>query len=648
MASVNINETIRFADYELNPQTYRLSRAGHTLRLERIPTEILIFLIERQGELVSREQIAEKIWGKDVFVDTDNSINGAVRKIRQALKDDAEQPRFIQTITGRGYRFIGDIEESESAASTPSNGNGFASPTISSSVPAQASSATAADSSPQRRMRPRVVVAAALAFVLLLLVAGWIAWSKSQKTTSPSGKFMLAVLPFENLTGDASQEYFSDGLTEEMITQLGGLDPVRLGVIGRTSVMHYKETRTPLDQISRELGVRYLLEGSVRRDGRKVRITAQLIQSQDQTHLWAREYDRELTELLAVQREIAQEIAKEVQITLGNGKSAQPGREPLSTQEVEAYDFYLRGQYFLSQRSVPALEEAIAYYQQATVKDPRQARAFAGIADAYGLLGGYSGRPQQEEVAKARAAAWRALEIDEGLAEAHAALALIAQNYDWNWQAAEREFRRAIELNPNYATGHHWYAEHLMWRGQFDEALVESERARQLDPLSLIIAADNGAILYYSRQYDSAIEKWHSVLAIDPQFQRAQLIEQAYIEKGMFDEAIAGVELTRTFTPDHWYWCNLAYAYGRANRSAEARHALQELLRIGRRETIDPRLLAWAYLGLGEKDKALEWLEKAYAKHSNEMVSLKVNPGYDTLRGEPRFHLLLRRVGLED
>jgi TolB-like protein/DNA-binding winged helix-turn-helix (wHTH) protein/Tfp pilus assembly protein PilF len=647
MASVNINETIRFADYELNPQTYRLSRAGHTLRLERIPTEILIFLIERKGELVSREKIAEKIWGKDVFVDTDNSINGAVRKIRQALKDDAEQPRFIQTITGRGYRFVGDIVGRESASLTPSRGNGFA-PIVSRAALPQASSATAADSSPQRRIQPRVLVAAALAFVFLLLVAGWAAWSKSQKTSSPPGKFMLAVLPFENLTGDASQEYFSDGLTEEMITQLGGLDPQRLGVIGRTSVMHYKGTRTPLDQISRELGVRYVLEGSVRRDGGKVRITAQLIQSQDQTHLWAREYDRELIELLAVQREIAQEIAQEVQITLGSDKSVQPGRAPLSTQELEAYDLYLRGQYFLNKRNVPAMEEAIAYYQQATVKDPRQARAFAGIADAYALLGGYSGRPQREDMARARAAALKALEIDGTLAEAHAALALIAQNYDWSWQVAEKEFRRAIELNPNYATGHQWYAEHLMWRGRFDEALRESERARQLDPLSLIITADNGAILYYSRQYDSAIERWRAVLAIDPQFQRAQLIEQAYIEKGMFDEAIAGVERTRTFTPDHWYWCNLTYAYGRANRSAEARHALQELLRIGRRETLDPRLLAWAYLGLGEKDEALDWLEKAYAKHSDEMVSLKVNPGYDTLRGEPRFQVLLRRLGLED
>jgi len=647
MTSVKINEIIRFADYELNPQTYRLSRAGNTLRLERIPTEILIFLIERKGELVTREKIAERIWGKDVFVDTDNSINGAIRKIRQALKDDAEQPRFIQTITGRGYRFIGDIAESESVSITPSSGNGIA-PMDSHTVLPQANSRTAVDSSPHRRIQPGVLVAASLACVLLLLAAGWMPWSKSQTTTSPSGKFMLAVLPFENLTGDASQEYFSDGLTEEMITQLGGLDPERLGVIGRTSVMHYKGTRTPLDQISRELGVHYVLEGSVRRDGAKVRITAQLIQSQDQTHLWAREYDRELIELLAVQREIAQEIAQEVQVTVGNGKSLQPGRAPLSTQELEAYDLYLRGQYFLNQRNVPAMEEAIAYYQQSIAKDPRQARAFAGIADAYALLGGYTGRPQQEEVAKARAAAWRALEIDESLAEAHAALALIAQNYDWNWQVAEREFRRAIELNPNYATGHHWYAEHLMWRGRFDEAFAESERARQLDPLSLIIAADNGAILHYSRHYDDAIEKWRSVLAIDPQFQRAQLIEQAYIEKGMFDEAIAGVERTRTFTPGHWYWCNLAYAYGRANRTSEARQALKELLRIGQRETLDPRLLAWAYLGLGERDKALEWLEKAYATHSDEMVSLKVNPGYDTLRGEPRFQELLRRVGLSD
>jgi len=647
MASVYLSPSIRFADFELNPQTYRLIRHGRTLKLERIPTEILMFLVEHKGELVTREQIVEKIWGKDIFLDTDNSINGAIRKIRQALRDDAEQPRFIQTITGHGYRFVADLQNDTTAATLPAS-VASSSQVIGDSVadvPRPAVPEPQASSGSGINLRAAAV---SFASVVLVLIAGWIAFSRFRPAQAPRLRVMLAVLPFDNLTGDAGQEYFSDGLTEEMITQLGGLDPQRLGVIGRTSVMHYKGARTPLDQISRELGVRYLLEGSVRRERGKVRITAQLIQSQDQTHLWAHEYDRELGDLLTMQAEIAKRIADEVEITLGERKSPRPGRAPLSAQEIEAYDLYLRGQYFLNKRSVPDLEEAIGYFQQATLKDPRQARAFAGIADAYMLIGGYSGRPQAKDVSNARAAALKALEIDDGLAEAHAALALITQNYDWNWQTAGQEFRRAIELNPNYPTAHHWYAEHLMWLGRFDEALAESERARRLDPLSLIIAADNGAIFYYSRQYDRAIEEWRSVIEIDPQFPRAQLIAHAYVHKGMFDEAIAGVQRTRSFLPDRWYWCNLAYVYGRSNRPAEGRHALAELLRIDRRETIDPRLLALAYAGLGEKEKALDWLEKALAEHSDEMVNLKVNPGYDALRTEPRFQELLRKTGLAE
>jgi TolB-like protein/DNA-binding winged helix-turn-helix (wHTH) protein/Flp pilus assembly protein TadD len=631
---VKIQDPIRFGDnVELDAQSYKLRRAGRVLKLERIPLEILLLLIEHRGQIITRDQIVERVWGKGVFLDTDNSINSAIRKIRQALKDDAEQPRFIQTITGQGYRFIAPVAEvGPRLVATDIDAPGAKAPaTLQTRL--------------KRPRRIRLILAGGLLVLLVAAGAGWIR-SRSRTPHPPNGRLMLAVLPFQNLTGDSSQDYFSDGLTEEMITQLGDLDPQHLGVIARTSVMHYRNGEAPLDQVARELGVQYVIEGSIRRDARNVRITAQLIQTKDQTHVWARQYDREMKGLLALESEIAQEIADEIQLTLGDHKSAAAAQPAFSPQEYEAYDLYLKGQYFFNKRTVPGFEEAIRDFQQATAKDPNYARAFAGLADCYALMGGYTGRPQTEFMPKARAAALRALQIDDNLPEAHTALALIVENYDWDWQTAEKEFRRAIELNPNYATAHHWYAEHLTWRGRFDEALQESERARQLDPLSLIIASDNGAILYFSRQYDRAIEKWRSVLEMDPDFSRAHLIRAAYVEKGMFAEALADTETFRSVTPVSSYWSWRAYIYGRSGREAQARHALRELLQWNTSHPLDAMLLASAYVGLGDKNQAVAWLEKAYAEHSNELPTLKVSPTYDPLRSDPRFQDLLRRVGL--
>ena len=633
---------IRFGgEFELDTASHKLRRHGLALKLERIPFEILIFLVQRQGEIVTREQIVERIWGKDVFLDTDNSINGAIRKIRQVLRDDSDEPRFIQTVTGHGYRFIASIAVEDSPAVTSAY-----------TVPAIAAQPEP-DSQPPawRHTKPwGWIVAAVITSALIASAGGFFLWRKSHPTRlATPRRLMLAVLPFQNLTGDSGEEYLVDGLTEEMITQLGNLDLQHLGVIARTSVMHYKASQTALDQIGRELGVQYVIEGSVRRDAETVRITAQLIQMKDQSHIWARQYDRELKGLLTLQGEIAQEIADEIQLTLNDRKSG-PAHKILSPQNYEAYDLYLKGQYFFNKRTVAGLEEAIRYFREATNKDPDFARSYAGLADSYALMPGYSGLPQGKFMNQARAAALKALALDQNLAEAHAALALIVQNYDWDWETSEKEFRRAIELNPNYATAHHWYAEHLMWRGRFDEALAESERARQIDPLSLIIAADNGAILYYSRQYDHAIEKWRSVLEMDPDFPRAGLIAVAYAEKGRAAEALALVEKRRptNSAPPWWYWSLKAYIYARCGQTAPAGVALNELLQMNRRTTIDPRILAWNYAALGDKEQAFAFLEKAYAQHSTELVSLKVNPAYDSLRSDPRYQDLLRRVGLAE
>ena len=611
-----MTQRLRFGeDFELDPGAYQLSRSGHALKLERIPMEILLLLTERPGELVSREQIVERIWGKGHFLDTDNSINGAIRKIRQILQDDPEHPQFIQTITGRGYRFIAPVVAGDQPHEIPR-----------------------ASVQPRRRVWTPALVA------LPLLLAAAV-WFSVRGTESSNGKVMLAVLPFQNLTGDAAQEYFSDGLTEEMITQLGNRDPERIGVIARTSVMPYKNSRASLDQVVRELGVQYVLEGSVRRDADTVRVTAQLIAANDRTHLWARAYDRELKGLLTLQGEIAQEIADEIQSHLGNPARPTNAQPADSAGDYEAYDLYLRGQYFFSKRTTAGFEAAIRYYRQAIAEDSSFARAYAALANAYTLLTAYKSLPTEQLVPQARAAARKALELDPRAPEAHTAFALIVQNHDWDWRTAEKEFRRAIELNPNYATAHHWFAEHLMWRGRFQEALEESERARRLDPLSLIIAVDHGAILYFAGQYDRAIAQFRSVIEMDPDFPRTNLIGSAYRENGMVDSALADLERRRREASAWGYWFDLTCIYGRSGQTAQARHALQETLRASRRERVTPGFMAGTFACVHDKEQTLAWLERAYAEHSG-LTSLNVDPIFDFLRSDPRFQDLLRRVGL--
>ena len=650
-----------FGSFSLNARSRTLEHGGRSVALTPKAFEVLLLLIQHSGDVVSKDQLMRAVWPHS-FVEESN-LTQTVFMLRKALGETPQQ-RYILTVPGRGYRFVADVNRVshiDDVARSSSIGTQLLE-TAPSTVPGEDASgsdrpcATSLHSEWAEGLQTsgRVRRALALTFVGVLLAfvgAGLVAYYHQSRSRGNAegvrGRFMLAVLPFQNLTGDGAQEYFSDGLTEELITELGTLDPEHIGVIARSSVMHYKDTHASLDQVGRELSVEYVIEGSVRRDGNEVRVTAQLIQMKDQTHVWAREYDRKLNGLLMVQREIAREVADEIQLTFQD-HPVSASQHALSPEEYQAYDLYLKGQYLLNKRTLPSFQRAIDSFEQAIVKDPANARAYAALADSYVLLAGYGTRPQGEFITKARAAALKALELDEHLPEAHTALALIVQNHDWDWQTSEKEFRRAIELNPNYATAHHWYAEHLAWLGRFDEALQEIERARQLDPLSLIVVADNGAILYYSRKYDRAIDKFRSVLEMDPNFSRAHLIESAYVEKRMFAEAISDIKTQRSQIPPAWYWSNLAYVYGRSGGTEEARHAIRELLRLSRTQPIDPRIIAFAYSSLGDKDQTIAWLEKAYEQHCNELISLKVNPAYDSLRGDPRFENLVRRVGLAE
>ena len=618
-----------------------LRKHGVRVKVQERPFQLLVCLLEKPGEIVSRDELRQRLWPDGTFVDFDHNISSAINKLRTVLNDSASNPRFIETVGSRGYRFLADVKRIPSDPATASQ------PTK--QQPPEVPIVTATIASKPKGWWKLV---AGIALFMSVFVAGYFQWvRKTSKSNAPVARVMVAVLPFQNLTGDPAQDYFSDGLTEEMIAELTRLNQDHLGVIARTSVMLYKQSPKPLDQIGRELGVQYVMEGSVRRDLSRVRITAELIQVKDQSHLWAREYDRELKNSLAVQSEIAQEIGDEIQISLGESNGVKAANHPApthSTASYEAYDLYLKGRYFWNKRTRAGFLQAASYFQQAIAKDPKYASAYAGLADTFGLMSTWYAAPQQEFMPKAKAAALNALALDDSLAEAHASLALVAENYDYDWQTAEKEFRRAIQLNPDYATAHQWYAEYLAWQGRFDEALAESERARQLDPMSLIIATDRGAILFYARKYDRAVDQFRAVLDMDPGFGNARgFLAATYVQQGKFAEALKENELMENGEDPPWYWAFTAYIYNHSGNVAQAQHALARFEALSpslRSDALLARLIA--YNGSTQHEKVMSLLEQAYKEHSPAVTDIKVDPRYDNLRKDPRFQDLLVRVNL--
>jgi TolB-like protein/DNA-binding winged helix-turn-helix (wHTH) protein len=627
---------LRFGVFQVNLAARELRKHGVRIRLPGQPFCVLSILLERPGQVVARDEMRDKLWDSATFVDYERSLNSAIRKLRAVLGDSQESPRYIETVPRLGYRFIAPVEEVSSSSEPP--------------LLEQTSSGAAAKVPALPLFGRHRSLILGIPAILLALAAGYFMWSRARMRPQPPGeRLMLAVLPFENLTGDASQDYLSDGLTEEMIAQLGHLDPDHLGVIARTSVMHYKHTTEEAGQIGRELGVQYVLEGSLRRESDRVRVTAQLVQTKDQTHIWSRQYDRELKSLLALQAEIARKTADEIQLALGRGYKLQlTDRKLSSPSSYQAYDLYLKGRYFWNKRTKDGFQQAADYFQQSIANDPNYARPYAGLADTFALMSSWSLVPQAEAIPKARSAALRALQLDDALAEAHTSLALIAEIYDYDWQTAEKEYRRAIQLDPQYATAHQWYAECLSFQGRFTEALEESERARQIDPLSLIIATDHAAILYFARQYDRAIEQFREVLAMEPNFVRAHMVVYPYVEKGMFQEALTETE--------KWHhgdgsplWEVQVYVYARWGKKQQAERALEQWKRGSPDGAALSRFVVLeVYVATGRKAEALAFIEKSYREHSNLVTTLKVEPALDPLRGDPRFQELLRRVGLAE
>ena len=643
--SILTTNLYEFDEFRLDPQNRVLKRGGTTLSITPKAFDVLLLLIQNAGRIVTKDELIKAVWPNS-FVEESN-LTQTIFMVRKALDETAGR-RYILTVQGQGYRFLVPVTE------TANCGAVMEAPEIDEVVlPPSVGSVPEIQSHPRpaRHSRSAFIASGIVALVVVVTFAVWI-WRSRRGPIEQPHRTMLAVLPFENFTGDAGQEYFSDGLTEEMISQLGDLNPSHLGVIARTSVMHYKHSQESIAQIAKDLGVQYVIEGSVRRDSERVRITAQLIQIKDQSHVWAREYDRDLGHLLELQSEVAREVANEIEFSLSGRRPIEAERNSaalvLGAKSYEAYDLYLKGRYFWNKRTAEGFRQAADYFQQAIDKDPNYGRAYAGLADTFSLMSAWYLGPQNELMPKARTAALRALELDESLAEAHASLALIRENYDYDWSGAEKEFRRAIQLGPQYATAHQWYAEFLSWQGRFEEAFAESGQARQLDPLSLIIISDYASILYRSRQYDSALKQCQSVLELDPNFDHARILMiPAYLQLGRYDEAVNLFNLWADHEQGPWKWAWRADVYGRSGHAEEARRALAKLEQVsGSRADRTPMLLQ-AYSGTGQKKRLLELLQKAYSEHSNAVVQIKVDPMYDPIRSDPRFEDLLRRVGLQ-
>lgn len=463
---------------------------------------------------------------------------------------------------------------------------------------------------------------------------------KPKRHISPTGKKMLAVLPLEYLSGSPEEEYFADGLTEEMISQLGQLSPKRLGIISRTSSCQYKGTKKPVGIIAEELGVHFVIEGSVRRDGKRVRITVQLVDAQDQTHLWSASYDRDLRDVLSVQADVARQIGQALAVEL---LPEDPSKSLMF--DPSAHESYLRGRFYFGQRSETALLKAITSFESALSIEPGCARSLSGIADSCCLLCWFGAISPREAGTRAAASAHRAIEIDGTLSEPHASQALVRFWYEWDWKGAEESFLRAIELNPSYSFAHQWYASFLNAMGRFDEARVQHRRARDLDPLSLILNMSAADPFFFLRQYDSAIEHLLTLLDHEPRFFPALFnVGRAYLQKAMYGEAIAAFEKAVELSGNREGLPALADAYARNGQVEQALGILEELKGVPEGRYQASTMIARVYLGLGDVDQAFDWLQKGLEERSFWNIFLKVDPVYDAIRPDPRFQALLRTL----
>jgi TolB-like protein/DNA-binding winged helix-turn-helix (wHTH) protein/tetratricopeptide (TPR) repeat protein len=613
------SRTIQFGNFEADLRAGELRRDGSRIKLQEQPFRVLTLLLEHPGEVVSREELRNRLWPADTFVDFDHSLNAAIRRLRDALGDSAEDPKFVETVARRGYRFL-----------APVNG---------------AQTVIAVAPPPPTSQHRRMMVAAG---VVLLLGIGALALmlvrNGGGKSSRESPIKSIAVLPLGNLSGDPAQEYLADGITEALIGRLAGIHDLR--VISRTSVLRFKETHLSVPEISKTLGVDAIVEGSVIREGSRIRVTAQLIRGATDGHIWSETFDRELRDVLALESEVAQSIAQKVEVTVTGEEHERLRKAPSVSPEV--YESYLKGRFALGKSNSGAeIEESIRYFEEALNRDPRFAPAYVGVARANSALSTvFMGARPEDAREAAMSAIRKALELDPDSAEAHVILADL-QEQQWHWTEAEAEYRRALELNSSNPAAHKGLSGWMLRQGRTDEALTWAKRGRELDPLA-VSGADIGWILFQARRYDEALEELRSVLAIEPNDASIlRYLGYVLIAKNQPEDAIPPLEKALTLSDRSPGIIGvLIRAYAHAGRRADALKLLAELKKRKLAGYVPAGAFVNAYLGLGERDQSFAALEQAYNERSAILQFLKVHPFFDPLRDDPRFKDLVRRVGL--
>jgi TolB-like protein/DNA-binding winged helix-turn-helix (wHTH) protein/Tfp pilus assembly protein PilF len=642
MESPPLSSVVRFGTYEVSLQSGEVRKAGLRIRVQQQPMKLLEILLEHPGQVVTREELRSRVWPNEGFGDFDQALNIAIGKLRSALEDSAENPRFIETLPKRGYRFIADVAVVDAAPrpKRPEPGAGD----LPSARPGHKIQGAGLAVGPQPRLWPTRWVIVVLPLVLSLLI--FFAWRFRSRTSAPSGIRSIAVLPLENLSGDPSQNYFADGMTDELITDLAQISALR--VISRTSVMVYKGARKPLPQIAHELNVDAVVEGTVVHSGDQVRITAQLIEASTDRHLWSQSYEGELRDTLALQNRVASTIADQIRINLTPREQA--ALKSAKVVNPEAYQSYLKGRYFWNKRTADGLKAALAYFNQAIEEDPKYAKAYSGLADTYALLGDwqYGVMSTKEALPKAKTAAIKALELDSSLSEAHTSLGYSLRAFDWDFDAAGKEFQRAIELNPGYATAHHWNAMNLGLLGRPKDALVEMRKAENLDPLSLIINADLAEFLLLTHSYDESVKQSRKIIEMDSTFAIGhKQLGDAYLLKQMDKEAVAELQkAVRLSGGSPICVADLARAYVASAKMNEAVKLLSDLKKSSNAGLANAPQIAMIYASMGDNDQAMHWLERAYEGRFNPSILLR--SGFDPLRSDPRFEELMRRIGLPE
>ena len=642
--TVHSSHLRRFDQFELNLRTSEIYKQGKRVKLQDQPCQVLALLTERPGELVTREELQKRLWPNETFVDFDHGVNIAINKLRDALGDSAERPRFIETLPRRGYRWLAPIV---SVADINAKAETTAPKAALAALPPTPHGATAEAPQSKIRLLPAIAISGiAVLCVLTLLLSLDVGKLRTRLlgSAAPQRIQSIAVLPLENLSHEPEQEYFADGITEELITSLSKIGAIR--VTSRTSIMRYKRTNKPLPQVARELNVDGIVEGTVQRSGDRVRITAQLIQGQTDRHLWAESYDRELKDVLALQNEVARAIANEIKTTLT--PQEQKSLATIRPVNPDAYEAYLKGRYYWNKRTAEGIRKASDYFQQAINKQANYGPAYSGLADCNSGLAWHGFAAPAEALPRAKTAALKAIEIDPASGEAHASLALVL-SHQRSWAAAENEFKRALQLSPGYANAHHWYGDYLSVLGRHGEALAEAKRAFALDPLSPMINTWLGYRYYDDRRFDEAIEQGRKILDFDPSFAAAHLLlGQAYLQKGLQAQAISELQSAAALSGDSpSYMAEVGVAYAVAGRKAEALSVINQLRKAAKQSYVSSYGLAQIYAALGDKQHAMNCLQSAYDEGAVWMQYLQVDPVLDSVRSQPRFQDLVRQMGLQ-